>query len=228
MFFVCYNSINVTERQDYMSNFLDILETTRLITIIRGIPSEKAQSTADALFEGGVRLAEFTFDFSGNKPDEDIAEIIRSVVKYTTGRMIIGAGTVTTEKQLKLAYEAGAEFIISPDVNENIIKHTKELGLFSVPGALTPTEISSALRFGADCVKIFPSSAFGPSYFKQVTAPFNGARLLAVTGISLEDVKLYLDSGCFGFGIGGAITGTDWDFEIIKQNASLWSTACKK
>ena len=92
--------------------------------------------------------------------------------------MIIGAGTVTNEKQLKLAYEAGAEFIISPDANETIIRHTKELGLFSVPGALTPTEISSALRFGADCIKIFPSSAFGPSYFKQVTAPFTGAKLL--------------------------------------------------
>jgi 2-dehydro-3-deoxyphosphogluconate aldolase/(4S)-4-hydroxy-2-oxoglutarate aldolase len=216
------------ERQNQMSNFLEILETTRLITIIRGIPNEKALSAADALFCGGVRLAEFTFDFSGNTPDEETAEIISSVVKHTAGRMIIGAGTVTTEKQLKLAYEAGAEFIISPDVNETIIRHTKELGLFSVPGALTPTEISSALRFGADCVKIFPSSAFGPSYFKQVTAPFNGARLLAVTGITLEDVKQYIDNGCFGFGIGGAITGTDWNPEIIKQNAALWSAACKK
>lgn len=124
------------------------LREKKLISIVRGAPTEKITKIADAIYRGGFRFMEITFDQSGKTPHAVTAEQIRIVREAFDGRLHVGAGTVMTEAQLKLAAEAGAEYIISPNVDTAIIRATKAVGLISIPGAFTPSEISgrSGLR----------------------------------------------------------------------------------
>ena len=116
--------------------------------------------------------------------------------------MYIGAGTVTTVKQVELAFKAGAKYIISPDTDEEVIRRTKELGMLSLPGALTPTEIKCAHNAGADFMKIFPVGNLGAGYIKAVKASLNHVKYLAVGGVSLDNMKEFEAAGAVGFGIG--------------------------
>jgi 2-dehydro-3-deoxyphosphogluconate aldolase/(4S)-4-hydroxy-2-oxoglutarate aldolase len=121
---------------------------------------------------------------------------------------------VLTEKQVELTYNAGGEFIISPDTYEAVIKKTKELGMVSMPGALTPSEIQSAVRYGADFVKLFPVTNLGTGYVKAVKAPLSHVKLLAVGGINLDNIDEYLEAGVCGFGLGTNII----DKNMVKNN----------
>ena len=132
------------------------LREKKLISIVRGAPTEKITKIADAIYRGGFRFMEITFDQSGKTPHAVTAEQIRIVREAFDGRLHVGAGTVMTEAQLKLAAEAGAEYIISPNVDTAIIRATKAVGLISIPGAFTPSEIAGAYQAGADFVKLFP------------------------------------------------------------------------
>ena len=121
-----------------------LLREKKLISIVRGAPTEKITKIADAIYRGGFRFMEITFDQSGKTPYAVTAEQIRIVREAFDGRLHVGAGTVMTEAQLKLAAEAGAEYIISPNVDTAIIRATKAAGLISIPGAFTPSEIAGA------------------------------------------------------------------------------------
>jgi 2-dehydro-3-deoxyphosphogluconate aldolase/(4S)-4-hydroxy-2-oxoglutarate aldolase len=173
-----------------------------LIMILRGVPSDKLEQLAEAMYLGGVRLIECTYDATGKIPDEQIAENIGMLVRRFAGKMRIGAGTVLTEKQVKLTKSVGGEFIISPDTNPELIRATKEAGLVSIPGALTPSEATAAHRAGADLVKLFPASTLGTSYLKTICAPLSHIGFLAVGGVKLDKVGEYLDAGAKGFGMG--------------------------
>ena len=145
--------------------------------------------------------------------------------------MFIGAGTVLTEKQVKLTAKAGGKFIISPDSNEKVIKKTRRLGLVSIPGALTPTDIASAQRAGADFVKLFPVGNMGADYVKAVRAPLSNGRMLAVGGIDLNNIAEYRSVGIQGFGIGSSIVRRDMiergDFEGICELAKKYVEAVR-
>jgi 2-dehydro-3-deoxyphosphogluconate aldolase/(4S)-4-hydroxy-2-oxoglutarate aldolase len=127
------------------------------------------------------------------------------LAKHFEGRMFIGAGTVLNEKQVKLTRDAGGLFIISPDTNDCVIKKSVELGMVSIPGALTPSEITAAHRAGADFIKLFPITNMGIEYVKAVRAPLSHLKLLAVGGVTLENINEYLDTGVCGFGISSGI-----------------------
>ena len=126
------------------------IEENKIIVIMRGFSAEQLIRSVDAMEKGGIRLVEVTFDQTGAISDNMTAEYISTLKENFNGRVRIGAGTVMTEKQVELAYNAGAEFIISPDCYEAVIKKTRELGMVSIPGAFTPTEAANAHRFGAD------------------------------------------------------------------------------
>ena len=121
-----------------------------------------------ALWRGGVRLAEITFDRSGKVPKEQTVSLIKLLIKET--EMIVGAGTVTTKEDLLLAYNAGASFIISPNCDKEIIELTHKLGLISIPAAFTPTEIADAIKFGADYIKVFPVNELSDKYAKSTVS----------------------------------------------------------
>lgn len=179
---------------------MDAIEKDKIIAIIRSVEKESIVPLATALINGGIRWIETTF--AQGTDDEETSEKIRILSEAFTGKAHIGAGTVLTERQVELTKAAGGKFIISPDVNEKVIKKTKELGLISIPGALTPTEITAALSFGADFVKIFPAGSMGAGYIRAIRAPLSNVKLLAVGGINTENLAEFLRAGVCGFGIG--------------------------
>ena len=177
----------------------------KIIVIVRGVESEKLIPLAEAMYDGGIRLLEITYSADGSVSDEDIAANIKALADHFGDRMYIGAGTVLTEKQVKLTKEAGGCFIISPDTNSDVIRKTKELDMVSMPGALTPTEIQKAHISGADFVKLFPITNMGVDYVKAVKAPLSHIKLLAVGGITENNMKEYIKAGVSGFGVGSNI-----------------------
>ena len=126
------------------------IEKEKIIAIVRGVESEKLIPFAEAVYAGGIRLLEITYSADGSVSDEETAKNIQKLSEQFDGRMYIGAGTVLTEKQVELTYEAGGKFIISPDTYPEVIRKTRELDMVSMPGALTPSEIQSAHRAGAE------------------------------------------------------------------------------
>lgn len=185
------------------SEIIKKIEEEKVIAIVRGIDPEKSIGVAKALYEGGIRLIEVTF--AHNKPEtfKDTKNSIEEISKMFDGKIEVGAGTVLMPEQVDMAVEAGAKYIISPDVNADVIKRTLERGLVSLPGALTPSEIVKAHNLGADFVKVFPASSLGAGYFKAVKAPLSHIKLLAVGGINEDNAADYLSAGAVGLGVGG-------------------------
>lgn len=184
---------------------IETIERNKIITIVRGVKSDKLIPLAQAMYDGGIRLLEVTYSADGSICDEETAKNIEMLSKHFDGRMFIGAGTVITEKQVELTKKAGGKFIISPDTFEAVIKKTRELEMVSMPGALTPSEIQAAHRYGADFVKMFPITNLGVDYVKAVKAPLSHIKLLAVGGIDENNMSEYLKAGISGFGIGSNI-----------------------
>lgn len=197
-----------------MEHLLTELLDKKIVAIIRGVSSEEIVKVGEALYQGGIRFMEVTFNASSLRASEDTLESIRRLREHMAPDMRIGAGTVLTTVQAELACDAGAEFIISPDTNVEVIRRTKELGLLSMPGALTPTEIQTAWTAGADVVKIFPASVLGPAYFKALKAPLSQVRLAAVGGVDETTLPDFQKAGADAFGIGGSLVSRD---RILRQ-----------
>lgn len=181
------------------------IEEKKIIVIVRGIPTEYLVPTAEALIEGGIRLIELPFDAYNRDNDKKTADMMNRMKLLFGERICIGAGTVMDKKQLYLAHEAGAEYIISPNVNADVIMETRRLGMVSIPGALTPSEIQGAVDAGADFVKIFPAGSMGSKYIKAIRGPYNHVRLLAVGGIKAENLEEYLNCSVSGVGVGSCL-----------------------
>ena len=130
----------------------------KIVAIVRGVYGEDCVKLAQALYDGGIELLEVTFDQSKPEALGRTSDTIHELVVRLGDKMAFGAGTVTSLEMLELAKNAGAQFIVSPDTNEEVIKATVAGGMVSMPGALTPTEILNAHRYGADFVKVFPTS----------------------------------------------------------------------
>jgi len=210
-----------------MKNTIEQIEKNKVIVIVRGVEKEKLIPMCQAIYDGGLRLIECTYDASGKISDEEIAGNIKMLAEHFEGKMIVGAGTVLTEKQVELTKKAGGKFIISPDTNPDIIKKTKEEELVSIPGALTPSEITQANRSGADFVKIFPMDMMGVKYIKDLKAPLSHVKLLAVGGVTADNMKDYLDAGASGIGIGSGVVNkkliSENNFEEITKLARNYS-----
>ncbi len=204
------------------------IEENKIIVIMRGFSTEQLIRSVDAMEKGGIKLVEVTFDQRGVTSDDETAEYIRALKENFDGKLRIGAGTVMTEKQVELAYNAGAEFIISPDCYEPVIRKTRELGMVSIPGAFTPTEAANAHRFGADFVKLFPNSELKISYLKALIAPLSHVKFLAVGGVNHENMKDYLEAGAKGIGVATAIADKKAifaeDYEEITRRAMLFTS----
>lgn len=206
---------------------IELIEKSKIIVIVRGVAKDKLIPLAEAMYAGGIRVVECTYDATGKLPDEENAANIAMLAKHFGDRMAVGAGTVLTRKQVQLTKKAGGKFIISPDVNEEVIKETKALDLVSIPGAITPTEASAASRAGADFVKMFPIDFYGPRYLKTVATPLSHVRFLAVNGITEENMTEYLEAGACGVGVGSGIVNKKLieagDFEAITLLAKKYT-----
>lgn len=180
-------------------NTLDIILKSKIIAIARGFYGKELIDATKALYEGGIRAFEVTFEQNGsNKNTLDAVSMLKSELPC---ECTIGAGTVLKIEQLEQAKMAGAEYIVSPNVNISIIAKTKKLGLVSIPGAMTPTEVVAADEAGADIVKLFPAGNLGIEYFKAIKAPLSHIKLAAVAGINHENISGFKNAGASAFGI---------------------------
>ncbi|MCY9661444.1 bifunctional 4-hydroxy-2-oxoglutarate aldolase/2-dehydro-3-deoxy-phosphogluconate aldolase [Paenibacillus chondroitinus] len=194
---------------------LQQLKKSKVIAIIRGIEPSQAQPLFEALESGGITLAEVTL----NTPNA--LQIIQMMRKKYEGRMVIGAGTVLNAAYADEAIRAGAQFLISPNVDQGMIEKALASEVLPIPGALTPTEIVQAMNFGASTVKLFPCSSLGPSYLKEIKGPLNDVHLLAVGGITKDNAAAYLEAGAFSVGVGGSLVSLS---EIQRGNYKAITT----
>ena len=203
------------------------IEKNKIIVIMRGFTEKQLINSVAAMEKGGIRLVEVTFDQAKTVSDEVTAANIRALKNHFEGKVRIGAGTVMTEEQVELAYKAGAEFIISPDCYEGVIRKTRELGMVSIPGVFTPTEAANAHRYGADFAKLFPNSEVKISYLKALAVPLSHIKFLAVGGVNSDNMKEYLDAGAKGIGIATAIADKksifNGDYAEITRRAKLFT-----
>lgn len=187
-----------------LNNLIAAIKTHKVIAICRKIYSDELMLLADALVKGGIRLMEVTFD--QNDPDAE-QKTGRAVAMLKSGfpGLSVGAGTVLTPRQVEIVCENGAEFIVSPNASADVIRRTVDMGLVSIPGAMTPTEILMAHDAGAHFVKLFPAAALGIPYLKSIRSPINHIGLIATGGIGAENLPQFLNAGCVGAGIGGSL-----------------------
>lgn len=202
---------------------LRMVEQERIIAIVRGVEPSKCLKTAEALYQGGIRLLEVTYDQSAPESWPATAGAIRQLAQVFAGKLAVGAGTVTTPELVDLTKEAGGLFVISPDTNAAVIQRTRELDLVSIPGAMTPSEILEACRAGADLVKVFPASVLGPAYFKAAQGPLSHVKLMAVGGVNEKNITEFLAAGAVGAGIGGNLANRVWidkgEFQKLTETA---------
>lgn len=182
----------------------------KIIAIVRGVYGEDCLNLAKALYEGGIELLEVTFDQSKSEALGRTSDTVKLLVQELGDKMAFGAGTVTSLEMVELAKHAGAEFIVSPNTNEAVIRATVENGMVSMPGAMTATEVLDAYSYGADFVKLFPIGNMGASYVKALCAPINHVPMLAVGGVNEKNIKEFLDAGAVGAGVGGNLVNKAW------------------
>ena len=187
------------------------ITSDKLIAIVRGIQNrDHCLKVAQALVAGGIGLIEVTFNQSAPDRFSDTTAAIAAMSEVFGDRVCMGAGTVLTPREVELAAEAGAKYIISPNTNAAVIKRTRDLGLVSIPGIVTPTELVNALEAGADFGKLFPAGTFGSGYVKALKAPLSHAKILAVGGVDANTIPEFLAASCEGFGIGGNLVKGTW------------------
>lgn len=190
-------------------NNVEYIKQQRLIVIFRGVDIALVPDLVRAIYAGGARIVETTFDPSDPDTAEKTTEIIRTIYKTMGDRMLVGAGTVIDETYAVAAKEAGAKFLLSPDTNPDIIRLTKKLGLISIPGALTPTEAMIAYRAGADIVKLFPITKDDLGYLVNITRPLSHIPFLCTGGVNPDTIGSFFTAGACAVGTGISILKPD-------------------
>jgi 2-dehydro-3-deoxyphosphogluconate aldolase/(4S)-4-hydroxy-2-oxoglutarate aldolase len=176
------------------------LHASRLVAVVRSTTPEAALALANAAADGGIKFIEITFSVPG------ALDVIKELTRR--GGIHVGAGTVLASQQAERAIGVGAEFIVSPSLELSLVGlcHTANIACF--PGAATATEIIAAQRARADLVKIFPADLVGGPYFiRQMQGPFPDVRFMVSGGVSLKNVKDYVEAGVIGICLGSAYLG---------------------
>ena len=197
---------------------VDLVKSSKVIAVIRAEGPETALRSAQACIEGGLKLIEITFSFSG--ADKVISELSKGY------DVVVGAGTVLNMDMARAAAAAGANFIVSPHTDRELIHYAKSRDLLVVAGALTSSEIVNAWRLGADMVKLFPVKAVGgASYIRAIKEPLPFVEVMTTGGVTLENFKEFLDAGATAVGLSSALLGKNGSFEpeIVYERAK-WVT----
>jgi 2-dehydro-3-deoxyphosphogluconate aldolase/(4S)-4-hydroxy-2-oxoglutarate aldolase len=175
-----------------------VLRST-VVAVVRAKSGELLADVAAALLAGGVEVMEITFTV----PHAE--KVLEKVADRLGDKVLLGAGTVLDSETARVALLAGAQFIVAPTVNHDVIRLCQRYSKLVMPGALTPTEVLSAWEAGADIVKIFPSEITGPAYLKALHGPLPQVRLMPTGGVNLETAADFLRSGACALGIGGSL-----------------------
>ena len=170
-----------------------------IVAVVRAESSASLVGVVQALAEGGVTAAEITFTVP------DAVEVIRQVRREVGDAVVLGAGTVLDPETARAALLAGAEYIVSPVVNLEVIRLCRRYDKVVMPGAFTPTEVVTAWEAGASVVKIFPADVGGPAYLKALRGPLPQVRLMPTGGVDLTTAEAFLKAGACCLGVGGSL-----------------------
>ena len=206
-------------------NYLEILEETRLIAILRGIKPEEVLEVAEILVKSGIKLIEIPLN--SPQPFESI-KILVDFYKNSQD-ILIGAGTVCNAADVTKLKELGASLVISPNVDVNVINKTNELGLISIPGFLTPSEAYTAINAGAQSIKLFPFKKFGISYYNdiKVILPKN-MPIIVVGGVDEANISNCLNDGIKYFGMASSLYKPNMDLKLIQAKAEFFVKAIRE
>ena len=189
-----------------------------LIPVIRVTSASEAMNVADAVKEGGVSFIEITMSVQG------ALDVIKELTQKYKDEIIMGAGTVLDPETGRAAFLAGAQFIVSPTLNPDLIQLAHRYSAVVIPGAMTPTEILTAWNAGADMVKVFPSAQLGgPEYIKALRGPLPQILLVPTGGVNLQNAGAFIKAGAAALGVGGELVDKkaikEKKFHIITESA---------
>jgi 2-dehydro-3-deoxyphosphogluconate aldolase / (4S)-4-hydroxy-2-oxoglutarate aldolase len=192
------------------------IKETGLVAVVRAENSEQASRITEACIAGGVAAIEITFTVPGA---QDLIKELAS--KYTSGEIIIGAGTVLDPETARTAILAGAQYIVSPCLNTDTVKLCNRYQVACMPGAMTIKEVVECMEAGADIVKIFPGELFGPAIIKSIKGPIPQTQLMPTGGVSVDNVAEWIKAGAVAVGVGGSLTvgAKKGDYASITQIA---------
>jgi 2-dehydro-3-deoxyphosphogluconate aldolase / (4S)-4-hydroxy-2-oxoglutarate aldolase len=192
-------------------NILSQILHSKIVAIIRGAEPKKVISIVQALFEGGIRVVEITLNSA------NALELISELSSKMKDKILVGAGTVLDIKSAEAAINHGAQFIISPSLDIEVIKLVKQKKLVSIPGAFTATEILTAYNAGADIVKVFPAT--NPQYIKSLRGPLSFIPLMPTGGININNIGEFQKAGAVAFGVGSSLVDTSQQIteDFLKQ-----------
>ena len=196
---------------------LDRVLKTGIVAILRAPTSDQLAGVARALFEGGIDIIEVTFTVP------NALESLAAVKMDLGSRVLLGMGTVLDPESARAALLVGAEFLVSPSLNLDVIRLCHRYDKLMMPGAFTPTEILTAWDAGADIVKVFPSDCVGPGYLKALKGPFPQIHMIPTGGVSLGTAKEFLEAEAFALGVGSDLVNhkamAEGKPEIVTESA---------
>lgn len=180
----------------------------RLIVVLRRVePREALLAVVGELADAGARAFEITFD--APSAEDDVVAVRAALSARPDGPFLVGAGTILRRAQLEAARRAGADFAVSPLLDPALVDASTAEHLPFIPGAFTPTEVAAAWAAGATFVKLFPASAVGPSFVRELRGPMPEAQLIPTGGVDASNARSFLDAGAVAVGVGSAITKVD-------------------
>jgi len=193
------------------------LEQLGVVAVIRVRDPERVRGVVDALAAGGVRALELTMTVPR------AVDLIRELAPAMPAGFLLGAGTVTDAATAAAVIEAGASFVVGPVLRPDVITACHERDVPAIPGCLSPTEILAAHEMGADIIKVFPATALGPQYIKDVHGPMPQVRLMPTGGVTVDNAADWIRAGAVAVGLGSAlIDGAALDsgrFDVVTANA---------
>ncbi len=182
---------------------VEIMQRGGVVPVVRLPSLEQATPLVKALLAGGVTAIEPTMTSPGAL--EVLPRLLDEVPAFRAGEAVLGMGSVTSQEQAAAALAAGAQFIVAPILDLEVVAYCVDQGAAVMPGAFTPTEIQTAWRAGASVVKVFPARALGPAYFKDLLAPLPHLRLMPTGGVDLDNAPAFIRNGAVAVGVGGAL-----------------------
>jgi 2-dehydro-3-deoxyphosphogluconate aldolase / (4S)-4-hydroxy-2-oxoglutarate aldolase len=204
---------------------LDRLISSGIVVVVRTSSPDTARRAVEAVLAGGITAVEVTFTVP------DAAEVIRDLAGSLGDTVVLGAGTVTDTDLAARAIDAGATFLVAPNTDPDTIALANRCEVVAIPGALTPTEVVTAVKAGAPAVKIFPAMAVGPGYIAALRGPLPNVVYCPTGGIDLSNIKAYIEAGAQMLGVGGCLVDTrliaDGRYDEITERAKKFVEAVR-
>jgi 2-dehydro-3-deoxyphosphogluconate aldolase / (4S)-4-hydroxy-2-oxoglutarate aldolase len=193
------------------------IEAAGIIAVIRLTEAQRLRAIVDALVQGGVRVLEITMTVPG------AIDLIRDLAGALPAGLVLGAGTVLDDEIASRVIDAGAAFVVSPVFKPALVDGCHQHDVVAMPGCFSPTEIFTAWEGGADFVKVFPATALGPTFIKDVKAPLPMVKLIPTGGVTLDNAGDWIRAGAAAVGVGTALLDATaiarGDYGVLRANA---------